>query len=140
MRTYDIDIVKSGLSELNYDPANLNVTEWLNTEGNIALTNENKDVALFESQVLNPGAVCGHYFFHSRGKQARDAAKEFLKELFTGPYDVKVILGLTPTDNKGALWMNRQLKFSSHGQVDTDVGPCEFVLLFKRDWELENNE
>lgn len=140
MRTYDIELVKAGLSELDDEVTNLNISDWLSNDSNIALTNENNDIALFESQVNNPGAVCGHYFFHSRGKAARIAAKDFLKEVFTGPYPIEVIIGLTPLDNKGALWMNKQLKFKSHGQIDTAIGPCEFVLLSKRDWELENNE
>lgn len=137
-RTFNADAVWDAVSQVKEASDNFNPLPWLSNISNIALMNENGDIALFERQ--DTDIVCGHYFFFSRGKEALRAAKDFLQEIFTGRYNVNTIVGITPLDNKGALWMNKRLKFSSYGQIDTSVGPCEFVSLFKRDWESENNE
>src|SRR3546814_15011941 len=73
---------------------------WLDDQRNIALTNQNHDVALFE--YFKPGTVLGHYFFHSRGKSAIEAAHLFLDELFS-EYAVDTVVGMTPLDNKGGI-------------------------------------
>jgi hypothetical protein len=57
-----------------------------------------------------------------------------LKEIFTGPYDVEVIEGLSPLGKLGARWLNRKLGFKSHGVVDTVSGPCEIVIMTKNEW------
>lgn len=114
----------------------LDVEQWLNVPGNLALTDEDGNVAMFERQYRKPDTVCGHYFFtKARGRAAINTSKEMLEEVFTGPYNVKVVVGLTPLDNKGALWMNRQLGFKEHGDIDASTGPCKFVMLTKNEWE-----
>lgn len=135
MRTTDIVIVSKATNQCEDQLQHLDLSEWLSNPINVALTNDNGDVAMFERQYRQPNTVCGHYFFHSRGKQARQAAQELLAEAFTGPYGIEIIVGLTPVTHKGALWMNKQLGFKSHGQIDTEVGPCEFVMLTKQEWE-----
>lgn len=135
MRTLDIGILSRATDQCATELMHLNVDEWLSNTNNVALTNDNGDVAMFERQYRQPNTVCGHYFFHSRGKQARQAAQELLAEAFTGPYGIEIIVGLTPTTHKGALWMNKQLGFKSHGQIDTSAGPCELVILTKKEWE-----
>jgi hypothetical protein len=104
----------------------------------VALTNKNKDIALFERVAAAPSAVYGHYFFWSRGKQAREAAKKFLKEIFTTEeYGVETILGLTPIDHKGALWLNKQLGFKEVAQFNSVVGELKMVMLTKKEWEQQ---
>jgi hypothetical protein len=107
--------------------------EWLENPLNIALTDGEGNYALFEREGL--GLVSGHYFMRARGKQALQLAKEMLHEIFTGPYDVQVIRGLTPTHHKGALWMNKRLGFKSYGTIETTVEPYELVILTKSEWE-----
>jgi hypothetical protein len=135
MRTFDIEKVVAATQD--YETEGFHPSEWLSHDGNIALINDNEDIALFEEQSdLAPGTVCGHYFFFSRGKQAVKAAENFLEEIFSEPeYSVKTIMGLTPTDHKGALWMNKRLGFKEHGTVDTVIGPCKFVLMTKEQWK-----
>jgi hypothetical protein len=84
----------------------------------------------------------GHYFLKARGREALKLCKEFLHEIFTGPYNVEIIQGITPHYKLGALWMNKQLGFQSSGTVDTIVGPCELVVLSKLDYTkgLKANE
>lgn len=115
--------------------------EWVDNDANVALIDpKTKDVALFERQYKVPHAVHGHYFFHSRGKRAYQTAVAALDEIFSGKYNIEVVSGLTPLDHKGALWMNRRLGFTSHGSMDTSIGPCDFVVLTKQEWENARNE
>jgi hypothetical protein len=106
--------------------------EWIKDQRNVALTNAVGDISLF--QRLLPSVVIGHYFYISRGRAALDVATEMLKEIFTGPYDVEVIEGLSPLGKLGARWLNRKLGFKSHGVVDTVSGPCEIVIMTKNEW------
>jgi len=139
-RTNELSVVEAAVNPYKDEIVGFDAESWLANPANVALTNEKEDVALFERQVSLPNTVCGHYFFHSRGKQARTAAIEMLRQAFTGPYEINTIIGLTPLDKRGALWMNKQLGFKSHGQVDTEIGPCEFVTLTKQEWENSQNE
>jgi hypothetical protein len=138
VRTYDLEKVKKATAQYAEEIVGFDCEEWLADPLNIALINENDDIALFENQVDLKNTVCGHYFFFSRGKYALKAAKDFLIELFSNDYPVEVITGLTPQNHKGALWMNRQLGFKEYGNVDTEVGPCRFVMLTKEQWKDNN--
>jgi hypothetical protein len=135
-RTHNIDIINAATKDYKHELTGFIPDFWLCIPANVALTNEYGDVGLFERKAELDGTVMGHYFFHSRGKQARTAAKEMIREIFTGPYDVTSITGLTPIEKKGALWMNRQLGFGHDEEVDTTAGPCRFVLLTKQEWEV----
>ena len=109
--------------------------EWLASDDNVALANGN-NVALFEREM--PGVVTGHYFFFCRGREAIELSKQMLNEIFTGPYNVQVIRGLTPLDNKGALWISRKLGFKPYGDIKTHVGLCRLFILTKQEWEQLN--
>jgi hypothetical protein len=130
-------LVAQAVAQYAEEIVGLDIPSWLKNPKNIALTNDNKDVVMFEDQAGSLGAVCGHYFLFSRGRKAIEACKEFLAELFTET-DVKIVLGLTPENNKAALWMNRQLGFKEHGTIETEIGPCRFVILSKDTWKDMN--
>lgn len=138
-RTKDVELF-SELMEPFLPIKGLDPESWLKNDFNVALIDDKENLALFERQWLLTKTVTGHYFFKSRGKDALIASKKMLKEIFTGPYSIEVIAGITPVDHKGALWMNRQIGFKSHGQIDTEIGPCEFVILTKQEWENGQNE
>ena len=137
MRTYDVTLVKRATSQYAEEIEGFEPEEWLSNDLNIALINEQGDVALFENQELLTNTVCGHYFFFSRGKEAVKVATQFLHYTFDKTY-VETITGLTPVGHKGALWMNRRLGFKEHGEIDTVVGPCKFVVLTKGQWKELN--
>lgn len=140
MRTYDLAKIRNAVAQYAEEIEGFYPDEWVADERNIALINSNDDVALFEHQAELKNTVCGHYFFFSRGKEAVKAAKQFLEEVFTTTY-VQTITGLTPTNHKGALWMNRRLGFKEHGEVATVIGPCRFVMMTKDQWkDLTNYE
>ena len=138
MRTHNIDIINAATVDYKHELTGFYPDLWLSIPMNVALTNDKGDVGLFERTADMDGTVTGHYFFHSRGKEALRTAKEMLHEIFTGPYDVTSIVGLTPLEKKGALWMNRQLGFGHEEEVETAAGPCRFVLLTKQEWESLN--
>jgi hypothetical protein len=129
-RTFDVFSVEDAIS--SYDDIDVDVGAWLGDGDNVALTNDIGDIALFERNYL--GIYTGHYFFRSKGKTARANAKEFLHEIFT-EYPVDVIRGMTPLENLGARWMNKQLGFTGYGVLETSEGPCELVILTKQEWE-----
>jgi hypothetical protein len=133
MRTYSVDLVSKAVAQYG-EVTGFEPVSWLSDLNNVALTNENNDIALFQREGLNPISGYGHYFFWSRGKEALKAAKEFLKEFFTGPYNIEIIMGLTPVTHKGALWMNSQLGFKKLGIVPSHVGDLQVVRLTKEEW------
>lgn len=135
MRTFDTRKVKAATSQYSDDITGFEPHSWLFNPNNVALINDKNDIALFEHQADLFNTVCGHYFFFSRGKDALKAAKEFLEEIFSEQYNVDTITGLTPIDHKGALWLNRQLGFRENGNVETEIGPCRFVMLTKNQWK-----
>jgi len=92
---------------------------------------EGDDKALFEKK----GGVCfGHYFLKSRGREAVDVSTAFLKEAFK---ECSVIAGLTPIENKAALWMTRRLGFTMTDVLDSDVGKMQLSMLTKKDFMNE---
>lgn len=135
MRTYDVVKIKAAVSQYAQQIEGFYPEDWIENRLNVALINNNDDIALFENQHGLENTVCGHYFFFSRGKEAVLAAKEFLKEIFSEDSYVQTIIGLTPIEHKGALWMNKQLGFKENGEVSTVVGPCKFVMLTKEQWK-----
>lgn len=137
-RTKDLDVVNAATAQYKDQMLNFYPDFWLGIPANVALVNDKGDVALFERMNDLDQTVIGHYFFHSRGREAVRTAQEMLSEIFLGPYDVTSIVGLTPLDNKGALWMNRRLGFKHDEEVMTEAGPARFVLLTKQEWELPN--
>lgn len=137
MRTQDLELFLRTMKPYLDDIAYFDPEEWLSDPDNIALTNDNEDLALFDFN--SDGIYTGHYFFNSRGKEAYNAAQDFLKEIFTD-YNLKVIRGYTPLDKKGALWMNKKLGFTEYGNVETHIGPCRLVFLTKLEWATMNKE
>lgn len=138
MRTTDLAVIKAATDPWSEELHGFWPEAWVTIPENVALTNERGDVALFERHASNEKAVLGHYFFHSRGKAAYGAAVAMLEEAFNGPYEIEVIMGLTPHSKKGALGMNKKLGFKSLGETETFSGPCEMVVMTKPDWESMN--
>lgn len=130
MQTYDPDLLyeqTNGLYDINF------FEDWVSDLFNVALKNENDDVALFE--YVKEGFYTGHYFFNSRGKKAVKEAKAFLEEIFDRDY-VQAIQGLTPLSNRPARWFSRHIGFQSLGVIHLDE-PCEHFMLTKRDYNKE---
>lgn len=110
--------------------------EWLADLDNICLTDGNGNFTLFEA-TNTKGVYYGHYFLKARGREALRLCEEFLATFFSQP-DAVTIMGITPLYKKGALWMNRKLGFKPLCVTDTIVGPCQLVILSKKEWEAKN--
>jgi hypothetical protein len=131
-RNYNVAELMETMSPYEHELKGFAAEEWLMLHDNVCLTDGKGNFTLFER--ITPGAVYGHYFLKARGREAIALCKEFLREIFTGPYGVEIIQGITPLDKPGALWMNKKLGFESQGIMETIVGPCELVELTKKDW------
>ncbi len=126
-RVQTIEELLEGISEFEELLKGIDVPGWFTSNGNFALR-EGNDFALFN--VDRPGLYTGHYFFKSRGKEAKEVAKKILDEVFTN-HGAQIIQGITPVEKRAARWMSRQLGFQSHGLTNTILGPCELFYLTK---------
>ena len=118
------DTIETPTDSLGFDPKSILQRGFCLKEG--------EDVALFEDK--GSGVYFGHYFLQSRGKKAIEVSMSFLSEAFE---TANVIAGLTPIENKAALWMTRRLGFSMMDVVDTTVGKMQLSMLTKKDFMNE---
>lgn len=132
MRTYDVALITEAVGRYGAPVVGFDPDAWAHG-ANIALTNDKRDVTLFE--YTSPGKYTPHVFYVSRGKEALQVARDALAEVFSDKYRVEVLTGLTPLHKKGARWLTRQVGFTSYGTVETQIGPCEIFILTKKEWE-----
>lgn len=125
MRTTDVSVVDGAIDQVRHQLKGEPVGEWLACPLNIALSNDGGDVALFEYR--QPGVYTGHYFFHSRGKEAVSAAKGFLTEV--APLGIRIIIGMIPKKHKGSCWLTRHLGFTIVGEEVIDNEPHMIAVL-----------
>lgn len=103
------------------------IRDWLEKPENIALEKDGS-FGLFTWDY--DGLYCGHYFFRVRGKEAFDLATNMIDEIFSR--GAKAIRGMTPIDNKPAVFMTRRLGFGDYGIIDTPRGPCHLFILNRK--------
>lgn len=108
--------------------------DWVDHPKNVALTNDEGDITLFEWEPTLPGTVCGHFFLFSRGKKAKDIVSSMITYLFNNYDFVDRIAGLTPVNHVRALWMARQLQFTDCGVVDTFLGKHRLSQMTRQQW------
>lgn len=84
---------------------------------------EDGDFGLFEPEP--DGTFYGHYFFltNPSAKEGLRKGRNIITSMFE-VYKARAIFGLTPLDNKAAIWMTRQLGFKILGEVRTEKGFC----------------
>lgn len=132
MRCFDGVLIDKGIKHMIGDDDRYDAIKWLSDPRNIALTNDNGDLVLFEYE--KPGVVTGHYYLQSRGKEAIKGCRIFLDEAFFSCYNIEVIRGLTPLTNLGARWMCRKLGFTNYGVIKTNTCPFELFILTKKEY------
>lgn len=132
MRTYDTVLIQNAIELLHEDGGNISAKEWLENPTNIALINDDGDIALFEHGIKD--YYSGHYAFKSRGRKAINAAREFIDELFNTCYNIEVLMGLTPITNLPARWLTRQVGFKSYGVVEGPKRHYEMFIITKREF------
>lgn len=134
MRIWNAIKIGSAIETLLADGEVVDPIEWLADQTHIVLENEHGDLALFEYALVNKKIYSGHYFFKSRGKHAIEAAKGFLDELFNTCYNIHVVMGLVPKDNKAARWISRRLGFTSYGFDEIHGTEYELFILTKKEF------
>lgn len=129
-RVVDKHLIQNSLDRNpRYIADDFDLEDWLEAPRNIAICNNDCDLALFT--FVYEGVFEGHYFFNeARGKEAIKLSKEileFFRKLQNGVFTV--VRGLVPLENKAAAWMSRKIGFNSAGIVDTINGQCELFVL-----------
>lgn len=104
-----------------FDPA-----AWLANRANVALTDDQGNVALFEC--TGEGVFEGHTLFASRGREAIETGRTMLCAM-VDMHGARAIWGRTPVQRRAARWFSRKLGFRSLGIVETVRGPCELFYL-----------
>lgn len=97
---------------------------WLEA-GNIALRVGN-DLAMFED--LGDGVYLAHVWFASRGKEAIEAARSILEEMFAR--GATAICGETPASRRDALLFVRKLGFRPRGEAMRPQGRVIVSVLY----------
>lgn len=116
--------------EAGFDPS-----YWLSIDENLMLV-DGEDVGLLTFEY--PGLYNGHWFFNSRGKEARDVANRMLDYAFK-EHQAQVIRGITPVSLLGARRLAKILGFKSYGMLEyPDKEPEELMILTKKDYEAIN--
>lgn len=137
MRTWDSLKVAKAIKFFLKSEDLVDPIEWISNPKNIVLENEQGDLALFEYDIPIPKNYSGHYYFKSRGKQAIQSAIDFLDELFNTCYNIHVVIGLVPADNKAAKWMSRRVGFTHHGPERIGEKDYELFILTKKEFNHE---
>ena len=132
VRTKDPEVIREAIESFKERGLDVDPVEWINWPTNIALINDEGDIALFE--IGFKGVYTGHYYFKSRGRAAINAAKGFLDELFNTCYNIDILLGLTPLTNLPARWISRQVGFKSHGIVEGPKRHYEMFIITKKEF------
>lgn len=115
--------------------------DWLASKGNIPVTFDNGDVALFDYE--GDGIYEGHYLFVSRGEEAIRHAKSAIRTMFV-EHGVSLIFGMVPDFRRDVKLMTRWLGFRSKGARWASEGPglpdvkFELFVLSKFMWKVAN--
>lgn len=114
-------------------------TVWFSETGNIVLGDAEGNYAFFERDPTYDFILTGHYMFGEvRGLKALSKAKQFINFIFGNPddFNCKVIRGITPAENLGALWLTRRLGFHIAGDIysSLDLTPNILTLLTYNMW------
>lgn len=105
---------------------------WVSRSGNVPITFDNGDVALFDDE--GDGTYEVHFLFQSRGKLAIQHAKEAFRQMFT-EHGAEFIFGLTPVELRHARIFNRLIGGKSAGLRSTRHGVCELFTLSNAMWK-----
>lgn len=106
--------------------------DWLASEGNIPVTFDNGDIALFDDEGDANYQV--HFLFVSRGREAIRHARESFRTMFV-EHGAKLIFGLVPDFRRDVKLLARWAGGKSAGRRATSEGPCELFVLSNSMWK-----
>ena len=105
---------------------------WQAQPGNIPITFENGDVALFDYE--GDGTYEVHFLFESRGRKAIEHARESFRRMFED-HKAALIFGLVPEFRRDVKLLARWAGGKSRGTRNTVNGVCELFVLSKAMWK-----
>lgn len=112
----------------------LSGADWLSIPGNVAVSFDNGDIALFDDE--GDGTYEGHLLFTSRGKEALRHVKEAFSTMFI-EYGAKLLFGLVPEDRRDVKLLLRWAGARSRGLRYTVHGFCELFILTNASWKAD---
>lgn len=98
--------------------------EWLCEPGNVALL-EDDDLALFDYLGNNQYAV--HLFFESRGRDAIERLRDFMRQMFT-EYGAHMLFGYIPVERRDVAYVAAQAGAIYAGKRNTPFGPVRVYM------------
>jgi hypothetical protein len=107
--------------------------DWLARPGNVPITFDNGDIALFDNE--GDGTFQVHFLFKSRGRKAIEHARESFSRMFTD-HGCTLIFGMVPDFRRDVKMLARWAGGRSVGMRDTSEGPCELFVLSKAQWKV----
>lgn len=105
---------------------------WLSRPGNVPITFENGDIALFDDEGDRIYEV--HFLFVSRGRQAIEHAKRAFEIMFT-EHNAELIFGHVPDFRRDVKMLARWVGGKSQGLRQTADGPVELFVLSNAMWK-----
>lgn len=108
--------------------------DWLASEGNIPISFDNGDIALFQHEGDRDYAA--HFLFVSRGRKAIEHVKESFRRMFT-LHGAELIFGLVPDFNRKMKLVARWAGAKSAGFRSTAEGPCDLFVISSAMWKGE---
>lgn len=105
---------------------------WLASEGNIPVTFDNGDIALFEHEGDRDYQV--HFLFVARGREAIRHAREAFRIMFV-EHGAALIFGLVPDFRRDVKLLARWAGGKCAGLRATPEGPCELFVLSNSMWK-----
>lgn len=133
-RSYDYNKLDKVVERYKDTWIGFDAEQIVKDEENILVTDGQDNFGLFEFS--KPGVYYGHYMFTTRGPATKQVARDLLGFFFK-EFPVDIVLGLTPVEHRGAIWLNQQLGFTFHGVTETEAGPHYQVSLKKDDFKYE---
>ena len=106
---------------------------WVACEGNVPITFDNGDVALFDNE--GDGVFEVHFLFESRGRVAIDHAREAFRQMFT-EHHAKLIFGMVPDFRRDVKMLARWAGGKCVGTRNTLEGVCELYVLSYEMWKV----
>lgn len=99
---------------------------WLASAGNVPVTFDNGDIALFDHEGAQDYQV--HFLFNSRGREAIDHAREAFRIMFVD-HGAELIFGLVPDFRRDVKLLARWIGGKFAGKRNTSEGVCELFVL-----------
>lgn len=106
--------------------------DWLAHEGNVPVTFDNGDIALFDYE--GDGNYEVHFLFVARGRAAIEHAKEAFRVMFV-EHGAQLIFGLVPDFRRDVKLLARWIGGKFAGRRATSEGPCELYVLSAAMWK-----